>query len=100
MISDLNETRVELRELLELADILRPLAELQRPAEEPDDGTGPYSPAEAAPTAAETDPGTGPTAAASAVAQPPTSPDTDSQGEPWRIASARHSPSTGARTTC
>ncbi|MFJ5850780.1 hypothetical protein [Streptomyces sp. NPDC092903] len=78
MISDLNETRGELRQLLELADVLRPLAELQRSAEEPDDGTGPYSPAETAPPAAETDPGTGPTA--SAAAQPFTSPDTDSQG--------------------
>ncbi|MFJ4962721.1 hypothetical protein ACIP6P_09785, partial [Streptomyces sp. NPDC088729] len=38
MISDLNDTRGELRQLLELADTLRPLAELQRPADEPDTG--------------------------------------------------------------
>ncbi|MEU3704495.1 hypothetical protein AB0E82_19675 [Streptomyces anulatus] len=35
MISDLSETRGELRQLLDLARILRPLAELQRPADEP-----------------------------------------------------------------
>ncbi|OKJ48724.1 hypothetical protein [Streptomyces sp. CB02115] len=35
MISDLNETRGELRQLLDLTHILRPLAELQRPADEP-----------------------------------------------------------------
>ncbi|WP_345981142.1 hypothetical protein [Streptomyces sp. DSS69] len=75
MISDLNETRGELRQLLELADTLRPLAELQAAAEEPGDGTGPYPPAEPAP---DPDPATGPTAPA--AAQPPASPDTDSQG--------------------
>lgn len=35
MISDLSETRGELRQLLDLARIIRPLAELQRPADEP-----------------------------------------------------------------
>ncbi|WP_030595042.1 hypothetical protein [Streptomyces anulatus] len=75
MISDLNETRGELRQLLELADTLRPLAELQAAAEEPGDVTGPYPPAEPAP---DPDPATGPTAPA--AAQPPASPDTDSQG--------------------
>lgn len=35
MISDLNETRGELRQLLDLTHILRPLAELRRPADEP-----------------------------------------------------------------
>ncbi|MFK0188278.1 hypothetical protein ACIQV1_29155 [Streptomyces rubiginosohelvolus] len=72
MISDLNETRGELRQLLELADTLRPLAELQRPAEQPGD---PYPPTEPVP---EPDPATGPTAPE--AAQPPASPDTDSQG--------------------
>ncbi|MEU2069970.1 hypothetical protein [Streptomyces anulatus] len=76
MISDLNETRSELRQLLELADILRPLAELQRPAELPGGGTGPD--ARPGPPAPETDPGTGPTAPT--AMQPPTSPDIDSQG--------------------
>ncbi|WP_254667950.1 hypothetical protein [Streptomyces griseus] len=76
MISDLNETRGELRQLLELADILRPLADLQRPAEEPSDAYPP--PAEPAPPAPETDPGTGPTVPT--AVQLPTSPDTDSQG--------------------
>ncbi|MXG30244.1 hypothetical protein GRQ63_32235 [Streptomyces sp. YIM 132580] len=75
MISDLNETRGELRQLLELAETLRPLAELQAAAEEPGDVTGPYPPAEPAP---DPDPATGPTAPA--AAQPPASPDTDSQG--------------------
>ncbi|MEE1735153.1 hypothetical protein PUR49_01125 [Streptomyces sp. BE147] len=76
MISDLNETRGELRHLLDLAEILRPLATLQRPAEEPGDGTRPR--VEPAPAAPEADPGNGPTA--SAAAQPPTSSGTDSQG--------------------
>ncbi|MFJ7063375.1 hypothetical protein ACIQVA_37950 [Streptomyces microflavus] len=75
MISDLNETRGELRQLHELANTLRPLAELQRPAENPGDVTGPYPPAESAP---DPDPATGP--AVPTTAQPPTSPDTDSQG--------------------
>ncbi|WP_331722432.1 hypothetical protein [Streptomyces anulatus] len=76
MISDLNETRSELRQLLDLADILRPLAELRRPADEPGDGTHPH--AGSASPALEADPGTG--TAVSAAAQPPTSTDTDSQG--------------------
>ncbi|WP_236726427.1 hypothetical protein [Streptomyces sp. NBRC 110465] len=75
MISDLNETRGELRQLLQLADTLRPLAELQKPAEEPGDVTGPYPPTEPVP---DPDPATGP--AAPTAAQPPASPDTDSQG--------------------
>lgn len=75
MISDLNETRGELRQLLELADLLRPLAELQRAAENPGDFTGPYPPAEPVP---DPDSATGPTAPT--ATQPPTSPDTDSQG--------------------
>ncbi|MFH8873623.1 hypothetical protein [Streptomyces griseus] len=75
MISDLNETRGELRQLLELADTLRPLAELQAAAEQPGDVTGPYPPTEPAP---DPDPATGPTAPT--AAQPPASPDTDSQG--------------------
>ncbi|MEU0984053.1 hypothetical protein ABZ488_33060 [Streptomyces griseus] len=75
MISDLNETRGELRQLLELADTLRPFAELQKPAEEPRDFTGPYPPTEPVP---DPDPATGP--AAPTATQPPASPDTDSQG--------------------
>ncbi|MFD9807662.1 hypothetical protein [[Kitasatospora] papulosa] len=76
MISDLNETRGELRQLLELADTLRPLAELQRPADEPD--TGAPTPMEHAAPEPSLEPGREP--AASAAAQPPTSSDTDSQG--------------------
>ncbi|MGW7230645.1 hypothetical protein [Streptomyces cyaneofuscatus] len=75
MISDLNETRGELRQLLELADTLRPLAELQAAAENTGDVTGPYPPTGPAP---DPDPATGPTAPT--AAQPPASPDTDSQG--------------------
>ncbi|MEI7029618.1 hypothetical protein [Streptomyces pratensis] len=71
MISDLNDTRGELRQLLELADTLRPLAELQAAAENTGDVTDPYPPTEPLP---DPDPATGPTA------QPPASPDTDSQG--------------------
>ncbi|WP_331254342.1 hypothetical protein [Streptomyces halstedii] len=75
MISDLNETRGELRQLLELADTLRPLAELQAAAEQPGDVTGLYPPTEPSP---DPTPATGP--AAPTAAQPPASPDTDSQG--------------------
>ncbi|MFL3871063.1 hypothetical protein LT966_31305, partial [Streptomyces griseobrunneus] len=74
LISDLNETRGELRQLLELADLLRPLAELQRAAENPGNFTGPYPPAEPVP---DPDPAAGPTAPP--ATQPPTTPDTDSQ---------------------
>ncbi|MEV7952129.1 hypothetical protein AB0O74_34835 [Streptomyces rubiginosohelvolus] len=97
MISDLNETRGELRQLLELADTLRPLAELQKPAEEPGDVTGPYPPTEPVP---DPDPATGPTVPT--AAQPPASPDTDSQGEPWSTTSTGRSPSPSAepRTAC
>lgn len=75
MISDLSDTRGELRQLLELADILRPLAELQRPADE----TGADVPASGEPAAPEPslEPGFGPAASATA---PSISSDTDSQG--------------------
>ncbi|MEE1736406.1 hypothetical protein PUR49_07815 [Streptomyces sp. BE147] len=76
MISDLNDTRAELRQLLDLADILRPLAELRRPADKPGDST--HLRAGSASPALEADAGTGP--AVSAAAQPHTSTDTDSQG--------------------
>lgn len=75
MISDLNETRGELRQLLELADTLRPLAELQRPADEPDIGAP--TPVEPAAPEPSLEPGHEP--AASAAASPASS-DTDSQG--------------------
>ncbi|MFJ3941789.1 hypothetical protein [Streptomyces parvus] len=75
MISDLNETRGELRQLLALADTLRPLVELQAAAEQPGDVTGPYPPTE---PASDPTPATGPTAPT--AAQPPASPGTDSQG--------------------
>ncbi|WP_331761002.1 hypothetical protein [Streptomyces anulatus] len=75
MISDLNDTRSELRQLLDLADLLRPLAELPKPADEPG-GTHPH--AGSASPALEADAGTD--LAVSAAAQPPTSTDTDSQG--------------------
>ncbi|MDG9684384.1 hypothetical protein QC334_16920 [Streptomyces sp. DH18] len=78
MISDLNETRGELRQLLDLADTLRPLAELPRPADDPGGGAHPH--AGSASPALEADPGTGTGPAVSAAAQPPTSTDTDSQG--------------------
>ncbi|MFI9018712.1 hypothetical protein ACIGZI_32230 [Streptomyces griseus] len=76
MISDLSDTRGELRQLLELADILRPLAELRGPADEPGGDARPYT--GSASPALDPDPGPGP--AVSAAAQPPTSTDTDSQG--------------------
>ncbi|WLQ69314.1 hypothetical protein [Streptomyces glycanivorans] len=75
MISDLNETRGELQQLLELAVILRPLAELQRPADAPEAD----APAPGGPAAPEPSLEYGYEPAASATA-PPTSSDTDSQG--------------------
>ncbi|MFJ2575087.1 hypothetical protein ACIOYT_32315 [Streptomyces halstedii] len=75
MISDLSETRSELRQLLDLADILRPLAELQRPADEPHAGAP--TPVEPAATEPSLEHGHEPAASATA---PPTSSDTESQG--------------------
>lgn len=75
MISDLNDTRGELRQLLDLVDILRPLAELQRPADELEaDVPAPGEPAAPEPSL---EPGYNPAASATAPSIPS---DTDSQG--------------------
>ncbi|WP_411120323.1 hypothetical protein [Streptomyces sp. 058-1L] len=78
MISDLNETRGELRQLLELADTLRPLAELQKPAGEPEHDVEAGAPVPVASGAPEPsfEPGDDP----AATAAQPSSSDTDSQG--------------------
>ncbi|MEU0103611.1 hypothetical protein [Streptomyces sp. NPDC006267] len=77
MISDLNDTRGELRQLLELADTLRPLAELQRPADpEPDAEAGAPVPVASGAPEPSFEPGDDP----AATAAQPSSSDTDSQG--------------------
>lgn len=77
MISDLNETRSELRVLLGLLDTVRPLALLQGTSEGPVDGAQTRAEQTAPPgPGAEADYGS----ADSAAAQPPISSDTDSQG--------------------
>ncbi|WP_331763902.1 hypothetical protein [Streptomyces cyaneofuscatus] len=78
MISDLNETRGELRQLLELADTLRPLAELQKPADEPEPDVEAGAPVPVAPEAPE--PSLEPGDDSAATAAQPSSFDTDSQG--------------------
>lgn len=75
MISDLNDTRGELRQLLELAEILRPLATRQRPA----DALETDAPAPGGLAAEDPSLEYGYDPAASATA-PPTSSDTGSQG--------------------
>lgn len=77
MISDLNDTRGELRQLLELADTLRPLTELQKPAE-PEPGVEASAPVPVAPEVPE--PGLEPGDEPAATAAQPSSSDTDSQG--------------------
>lgn len=77
MISDLNETRGELRELLDLVDVLRPLALVERAGEKAgDDATHPEE------TAPPPEPGTeaGYGSTDPATAHPSVSSDTDSQG--------------------
>ncbi|MYS39143.1 hypothetical protein GT025_33985 [Streptomyces sp. SID4920] len=74
MISDLNDTRSELRQLLELAEILRPLATGQQLADEPEvDAPAPGVLAAAEPSLEYGYP-------AASTTAPPTSSDTDSQG--------------------
>ncbi|WP_307824326.1 hypothetical protein [Streptomyces sp. MBT58] len=77
MISDLNDTRGELCQLLELAVTLRPLAEVQTLADEPEPDVEAGAPVSMAPEAPERslEPGGDP---AATVAQPSSS-DTDSQ---------------------
>ncbi|MEU3838150.1 hypothetical protein [Streptomyces microflavus] len=77
MISDLNDTRGELRQLLELAVTLRPLAEVQTLADEPEPDVEAGAPVSMAPEAPERslEPGDDP----AATAAQPSSSDTDSQ---------------------
>jgi hypothetical protein len=72
MISDLNETRGELRQLLDLVDLLRPFA--------PPEGTGDTSGEGTQPQEAPPEPEAGYASSASAEGHPPVSTDTDSQG--------------------
>ncbi|MDW4918897.1 hypothetical protein [Streptomyces californicus] len=83
MISDLNDTRGELRQLLDLADVLRSQAVLQRAGEEPDAGAPGLTPPERPgpdiePGSGIEPPGYGPLDAAPVY--PPASSDTYFQG--------------------
>ncbi|MGW2124680.1 hypothetical protein [Streptomyces sp. NPDC001758] len=72
MISDLNETRGELRQLLDLVDVLRPFV--------PPEGTGDPSGEGTQPQEAPPEPEAGYDSSASAEGHPSVSTDTDSQG--------------------
>jgi hypothetical protein len=91
MISDLNETRGELRQLLDLVDVLRPFA--------PPEGTGDTS-AEGTPdrpegTAQPPDSEAGYGSSADAEGHPPVSTDTDSQGGTMENTGHRPQPESG-----
>jgi hypothetical protein len=89
MISDLNETRGELRQLLDFVDVLRPFA--------PPDGTGDTSgeDTQLQETAQPPEPEAGYDSSASAEGHPPASTDTDSQGGTVENAEHRPQPETG-----
>ncbi|MFJ5222855.1 hypothetical protein [Streptomyces sp. NPDC088400] len=77
MISDLNETRSELRELLDLADVLRPFVPADRPGGQADQGAQ-TDPEETTPPERGVEDGYG--SAAPDTAPPAVSSDTNSQG--------------------
>ncbi|WP_307822603.1 hypothetical protein [Streptomyces sp. CRB46] len=76
MISDLNETRGELRQLLDLLDVLRPFAPPEGPGDTPCEGTQTHPEGTAQPP----EPEAGHGSSAGAEGQPSVSTDTDSQG--------------------
>jgi hypothetical protein len=91
MIGDLNETRGELRELLDLVDVLRPLALAERAGDDPQ-----MRPEETAPPpepGAEADYGS----ADPAAAHPAVSSDTDTQGGTVENAERQPQPEAGSQ---
>ncbi|MBB1242720.1 hypothetical protein GL263_03900 [Streptomyces durbertensis] len=91
MISDLNETRGELRQLLDLVDVLRPLAPPGWPGDTSGEGT--QTPREEAVQPPEPEAGYG--SSAGAEGHPPVSTNTDSQGGTMENTGHRPQPETG-----
>ncbi|MEV0981846.1 hypothetical protein [Streptomyces sp. NPDC049915] len=91
MINDLNETRGELRQLLDLVDVLRPFAPREGTDDEPGEGTQAHPEETAQPPQAEDGYGF----AAPAETHPPVSSDTDSQGGTMESTERRPQPETG-----
>jgi hypothetical protein len=89
MISDLNETRGELRQLLDLVDVLRPFAPHEGTGDASGEGTQPQE------TAQPPEPEAGYDSSASAEGHPPVSTDTDSQGGTMENTGHRPQPETG-----
>ncbi|MCQ8832211.1 hypothetical protein [Streptomyces malaysiensis] len=94
MISDLNDTRSELRQLLDLVGVLRPLAPAEGAGEKSGDGAQTH-PEETAPPEPGVDAGYG--SAAPAAAQPPVSSDTDSPGGTMEDTERRPQPEAGSQ---
>ncbi|TWD13172.1 hypothetical protein FB570_11999 [Streptomyces sp. T12] len=87
MISDLNETRGELRQLLDLVDVLRPFA--------PPEGTGEVTQTHTKGTAQPPEPVAGHGSSARAEGHPSVSTDTDSQGGTMENTRPRPQPESG-----
>ncbi|MFI2913962.1 hypothetical protein ACG2OD_37800 [Streptomyces sp. PDY-4] len=91
MISDLNETRGELRQLLDLVDVLRPFA----PPEGTDDTSGEGTQTHPEGTAQPPEPEAGHGSSAGAEGHPSVSTDTDSQGGTMENIGHRPQPESG-----
>ncbi|MET8566436.1 hypothetical protein ABZV75_39995 [Streptomyces flaveolus] len=91
MISDLNETRGELRQLLDLVDVLRPFAPPEGTGDTSDDGTQTHPEETAQPPELEAGYGS----SAGAEGHPSVSTDTDSQGGTMENTGHRSQPETG-----
>ncbi len=91
MISDLNETRGELRQLLDLVDVLRPFV----PSEGIGDTSGEGTQARPEATAQPPEPEAGHGSSASAESHPSVSTDTDSQGGTMENTGHRPQPESG-----
>ncbi|MGW4750565.1 hypothetical protein ACWEPR_38435, partial [Streptomyces sp. NPDC004290] len=91
MISDLNETRGELRQLLDLVDVLRPFA----PPEGTGDTSGEGTQTHPEGTAQPPEPEAGYGSSASTEGHPSVSTDTDSQGETMENTGHRPQPESG-----
>ncbi|MFF5588040.1 hypothetical protein ACIP69_00810 [Streptomyces hygroscopicus] len=93
MINDLNETRGELRQLLDLVDVLRPFAPPEGTGDKPGEGTRTHPEETAQPPEPEAQAGDGSTA----EARPPVSSDTDSQGGTMENTERRPQPEPGSQ---
>jgi hypothetical protein len=91
MISDLNETRGELRQLLDLVDVLRPFAPPEGTGETPGEGTQTHPEGTAQPP----EPEAGYGSSAGAEGHPSVSTDTDSQGGTMENTGHRPQPESG-----